>query len=677
MPFNFLSSKKNNYNYLGLPSVYKYRRVLNSIGPGGLIFSALSTTSSYRNLDTRMIINGETVDAMFVYRGHEATTSSWIAHIGEDLTITGSGADVTVDRYTPFTNSDDRAVKINSTTNTKFYKASNNTFGNIGLDDFVFESIVKYSHIASRIYFSKYSNIGSTIGYGFGGSFNRPTITINQIGAQTNPTSLLANHWVHLMGFGDRSGNYRWYINGDYQTQTSIVAAQTSSADSNSPFLIAGYNGLSNAGAGEISWIAGWHSPEMCGGTVEEQNAIAAERFAKASGFYATYAGGIAYPIINTRNNPGYLDACINEETGERRLFLMSPQWLRLVKRKKEFSNEYMVGYLSEPATSNRLLQSETFNINWASGSLVVTGASSTSPNGDITSFGLISNTDNVQHELTQSVGLTGTSYVFSIYAKAGDTNWLCLKNDSINSGSAWFNLSSGQLGTRHSGLITSSIETYGADWYRCYIRFSGSESAHSLKIIPSLSDNSFIFTGDNSTINTHIFGAQVETGSIASSYIYTTTAIGTRGLDNLQYDSVGNTPASTIGTLEIKGATKNALGVYDYGGFGFNSNYITDFLSSTSSLGVRAVGRTNNVGHWDILASGSGSTVNDGILHTFKQTFAPNEIKFYLDGVLVGTDSVGTPNVLQSRIYPGQSAVATRQTSGLVSDIKIYDIIT
>jgi hypothetical protein len=81
--------------------------------------------------------------------------------------------------------------------------------------------------------------------------------------------------------------------------------------------------------------------------------------------------------------------------------------------------------------------------------------------------------------------------------------------------------------------FIRSGIENYGNGWYRCSltVQLSYTPSSANLTIRPTSTVTANLpstSSGDTS----YIFGAQLETGSVATSYIPTTTAAVTRNSD-------------------------------------------------------------------------------------------------------------------------------------------------
>jgi hypothetical protein len=108
--------------------------------------------------------------------------------------------------------------------------------------------------------------------------------------------------------------------------------------------------------------------------------------------------------------------------------------------------------------------------------------------------------------------------FTFSVYAKAGTNNWMLLRMLGSTSARAWFNLSSGVLGTIDGPAIASKIEPVGGGYYKCSI--SGNMTSFGQVLIyPTNADTVVGAVG-----NIYIQNAQLEQGSIATDYIPTTT---------------------------------------------------------------------------------------------------------------------------------------------------------
>jgi hypothetical protein len=142
---------------------------------------------------------------------------------------------------------------------------------------------------------------------------------------------------------------------------------------------------------------------------------------------------------------------------------------------------------LIEKVRTNLILQSDTFdNASWLKTRATITANATTAPDGTSTADKMIANTDNNSHFVDQPITTpTNTPFTFSVFAKAGEYDFLQINNQA-DSSIANFNLSNGTLGTI-SGY-EASITDAGNGWYRCVATrtFSPAPTTHRFALITS-----------------------------------------------------------------------------------------------------------------------------------------------------------------------------------------------
>ena len=107
---------------------------------------------------------------------------------------------------------------------------------------------------------------------------------------------------------------------------------------------------------------------------------------------------------------------------------------------------------------------------------------------------------------------------VFSIYAKANTLTWIRLLGiGSSNNPYAYYDLSNGLLGAKHSSVIDFNIKSIGNGWYRCDMVFN--EVLSEVRIYPVTGDGDFSTAG-----SIYIQDVQLGQGLVARDYIETTT---------------------------------------------------------------------------------------------------------------------------------------------------------
>jgi hypothetical protein len=212
---------------------------------------------------------------------------------------------------------------------------------------------------------------------------------------------------------------------------------------------------------------------------------------------------------------------------------------------------------LIEKVRTNLALQSQTFdNAYWFKTNTTVVANSGIAPNGTTTAELVYPTTTGSNRLLEKSFSISAaTPYTGTWYLKASGLNWVAVDHIDGTVG-AWFNLSTGTIGTIAAGT-TASIENVGNGYYRCRISKTsvGTTGYHVIRLVDG--DNTTSVTA-NGTDGLLVWGAQLETGDIATDYIATTTAavsVGpVSGLPRLDY------LGSSCGKLLLEGQRTNLV---------------------------------------------------------------------------------------------------------------------
>lgn len=223
-------------------------------------------------------------------------------------------------------------------------------------------------------------------------------------------------------------------------------------------------------------------------------------------------------------------------------------------------------GLLVEEQRANLALQSAAFDVGWTTINLLAFGSGSVanaiaSPDGTVTADLIVPDTTSGQHGVFRTVTtVSGTAYTSSVYAKAGGYNWLYMTEANNVTAQASFNISTGVLGTvSGTGSPSATITAVGNGWYRCTLTFTPISTSSNIQLRANSADGGFAFTG-NGTSGIYLYGAQLEAGSFATSYIPTTTATATRSADVAQVSTAAFPYSQTEGTLVVS-VTKDFLG--------------------------------------------------------------------------------------------------------------------
>ncbi|HAJ90957.1 MAG TPA: hypothetical protein DCM27_08135, partial [Rhodospirillaceae bacterium] len=222
---------------------------------------------------------------------------------------------------------------------------------------------------------------------------------------------------------------------------------------------------------------------------------------------------------------------------------------------------------------------------------------------------------------------------------------------------------------------VSKSIEAVGNGWYRCSLTatLDSSASPTSVPRINFLFSNAATYnnyTGDGAS-GIYIWGAQLEAGAFATSYIPTTTAAVTRVADNL-FMPVGSWYAASQGTLlarALNGVNDSVVGIAALEKSGsVGADRLT--LIRASTLQIEAMSRVGNTNQFQTAISGNGH--NSSNLTAF--AYQPNNFRQSLNGTLSSLGTSGNvPTVDTFRL--GAWNGGDRYYDGWLQTIKYYPL--
>jgi hypothetical protein len=167
------------------------------------------------------------------------------------------------------------------------------------------------------------------------------------------------------------------------------------------------------------------------------------------------------------------------------------------------------------------------------------------SPDGTTNADKLIEAAVTGTHFCLQTLTLTsGTTYTASCFVKASERTRGRLRMSG--SGAYWdleFNLTSGTV----TGGTNPFIQNFGNGWYRIGATFTANQASNNFILFLLDASGNASYTGDG-TSGLFVFGAQIEVGSVATSYIPTTTAAVTR---NAEVISISGAVSGCVGQTE------------------------------------------------------------------------------------------------------------------------------
>ena len=187
------------------------------------------------------------------------------------------------------------------------------------------------------------------------------------------------------------------------------------------------------------------------------------------------------------------------------------------------------LGLLIEESRTNLLTYSEQFNdAAWTKTNSTITANANVAPDGTLTSDLFVPTTTNGVHAAAQTLTVTAVAHTQSVYAKAGGYSWLTISMDGSNF--VYYDLLNGVLGTVGANH-TATITPVGNGWYRCTATQTFTAGSRTVFYNVASANNTASFAG-NGYAGVFIWGAQLEVGAFATSYIPTVASQVTRAAD-------------------------------------------------------------------------------------------------------------------------------------------------
>jgi hypothetical protein len=314
------------------------------------------------------------------------------------------------------------------------------------------------------------------------------------------------------------------------------------------------------------------------------------------------------------------------------------------------------LGLEIEESRTNLLTYSEQFdNAAWTKTATTITANTIVAPDGTLTGDKLVEDTTNTSHNVNRSQGVTtGTSYAFTVYAKAAERSFFRLQsfNATGDAESAIFNLTTGTI-VSQSGTSASTITPVGNGWYRCSVIVINDTDTSSTLSIQLYSDGTTAsYTGDGYS-GIYIWGAQLEAGAFATSYIPTVASQVTRAADaasmtGTNFSSWYNQGEGTFFGQFIPASSS----------FGGNRNiFLSSDGTSNNYAGLRYTGSGTEPTFSVVVAGTAQAAITTGVMvagtsYKMAGAYEVNDFAVSRNAGTVGTDTGGTvPVVTQAEI--------------------------
>jgi hypothetical protein len=313
-----------------------------------------------------------------------------------------------------------------------------------------------------------------------------------------------------------------------------------------------------------------------------------------------------------------------------------------------DYTNSSCPKLLLEPQRTNLVQFSEQFDNAdyWTPLNGSITANTQIAPDGTtsadtLTSDGgaVIANKSGVYRN--NVIGQSTTTYNRSVYLKKGNTRygWVSVLGSSFTrSWSVIFDFDTEQIvdtgGPQQ--VLGFGFEKIENGWYRINF-YIDADSGTRRNFSAGMSRSSTSFEHEaGDTI--HIWGAQLEEGTYATSYIKTEAAAVTRVADAASKTGISSLIGQTEGTLFVEITTTNdittvtPIGISD----GTGSNRVLLYVGAGTLTALVTVSGVAQ-------ASISSSAISANTSYKMAIAYKANDFAFYVNGVLVGTDTSGT----------------------------------
>jgi hypothetical protein len=310
-------------------------------------------------------------------------------------------------------------------------------------------------------------------------------------------------------------------------------------------------------------------------------------------------------------------------------------------------------GLLIEEQRTNLCLYSESFQSGpWTQNNATDIANSTVAPNGTTTADTLVASVGTAAHTITSGALNPAAGIAASVYAKMGTASVIQLFIGGTATPYANFDLSVGTATAFGSGTA-ASITPVGNGWYRC-VMTTTLTTATSLQIgiVPSTSSARAASWTATGTETVFIWGAQLEAGAFATSYIPTVASQVTRAADSASM--IGNnfarwynqTEGSFFASMDYMSATTTAWVLASHSGVAATTNDYLAFVKNSGAAHRQTIVASGaSQGNLDV----SGAVA--GVVYKYAGCYKTNDAAFTVGGATPLTDSTVTlpvPNSLQ-----------------------------
>jgi len=322
-----------------------------------------------------------------------------------------------------------------------------------------------------------------------------------------------------------------------------------------------------------------------------------------------------------------------------------------------DYLNSTCPRLLLEPQRTNLINYSEQFS-QWVSVNFTLTQNFTTSPDGyqNADKFAFDASADSSCYK---SVSGSSAIYSISIFAKyvSGGKYLYIFSPTNSESAKVWFDIEAGTVANQISGF-TGAIENYGNGWFRCTLTNTSNKSLDYFQF--GISSTSSSRTLSAASVS-YFWGAQVEAGAYATSYIPTLGAAVTRGADACSKTGISSLIGQTAGTVfvdfEFSGSKDSFWPVMTV--MGASSAELIEIYGSAGSNSVGVFMLDNGVAQFS-----QSRTLTVG-RHKLAISYELNNTVAYLDGTIMGSVDTSCTIPTMTEIALGKFSYSSAYTYG------------
>ena len=334
------------------------------------------------------------------------------------------------------------------------------------------------------------------------------------------------------------------------------------------------------------------------------------------------------------------------------------------------------LGFLVEQQSTNLVTYSSGFdNAAWTKTNVTLVANQIIAPDGTLTGDKLIPSVVNTQHIISPADIAAGT-YTWSAYFKSAEyTNAAISCFDGISYKVATlYNLSNGTIVQSVAGTV-STITPVGNGWFRCTVTgtLAAGSSFGGANFRPNINGVQAVESaaGDGYS-GIYIWGAQLEAGAFATSYIATVASQVTRAADaasmtGTNFSSWFNNAEGTVyceatpAKLDANTSPLWTMGTT-------NTNFINCYASTARALYISV----NNVNVVDLSPGTSINVFRAGVKSKVASAYKTNDCAAVVTGSSVVTDTSNTLPIV-TRLGIGQTPTADNFYCGTITKLAYY----